>query len=87
MRLIDADKLIEFIDLGHLRPPTEVCFSEYDVCEMIKQAPTIEEKKHGEWYAYEKYSQWLMHYKCSECNAIALDSYKYCPNCGAKMDD
>ena len=42
MRLIDADKLIEFIDPGHLRPPTEVCFSEYDVCRMIEQAPTID---------------------------------------------
>lgn len=42
MRLIDADKLIEFIGLGSLRSPTEVCFSEADVCEMIEQAPTID---------------------------------------------
>ena len=42
MRLIDADALIEYINPGHLRPPTEVCFSELGVCEMIEQAPTID---------------------------------------------
>lgn len=46
----------------------------------------FDERKHGEWYAYDRYSQWVMHYKCSECNAVADDSYKYCPYCGAKME-
>ena len=46
----------------------------------------VEPVRHGEWYAYDRYSQWIMHYKCSECNAIADDSYKYCPYCGAKME-
>lgn len=42
MRLIDADALKSYIDCGHLRPPTEVCFSELDVCNMIDKQPTIE---------------------------------------------
>lgn len=41
MRLIDADRLKSYIDCGHLRPPTEVCFSELDVCSMIDKAPTV----------------------------------------------
>jgi hypothetical protein len=42
MRLIDADRLKSYIDCGHLRPPTEVCFSELDVCNMVDKQPTIE---------------------------------------------
>lgn len=40
MRLIDVDKLIDFIDCGHLRHPTELCFSEIDVVNMLNHAPT-----------------------------------------------
>ncbi len=40
MRLIDADRLIRFIDIGHLRSPNEQCFSENDVVEMINAQPT-----------------------------------------------
>ena len=42
MRLIDADSLKDYIDCGHLRPPTELCFSELDVCNMIDKRPTID---------------------------------------------
>lgn len=38
-RLIDADALIEFIDAGHLRHPSELCFSELDVVNMLNHAP------------------------------------------------
>jgi len=41
MRLIDADALKGSIDCGHLRPPTELCFSELDVCNMIDKAPAM----------------------------------------------
>ena len=40
MRLIDADKVIDWIDLGHLRHPSELCFSEIDVVNMINHQPT-----------------------------------------------
>ena len=42
MRLINADSLKDYIDCGHLRPPTELCFSELDVCNMIDKRPTID---------------------------------------------
>lgn len=40
MRLIDADKLIDFIDPGHLRQPDKMCFSEIDIVNMINSTPT-----------------------------------------------
>lgn len=40
MRLIDADEFIRWIDLGHLRHPSELCFSELDVVNMINHQPT-----------------------------------------------
>lgn len=42
MRLIDADAIIDFIDVGHYRNPLETCFSERDVVDMIESAPTVD---------------------------------------------
>lgn len=42
MRLIDADALIDFIDMGHLRNPIETCFSERDVVDMLESRPTVD---------------------------------------------
>ena len=42
MRQIDADALKEYIDCGHLRPPTELCFSEIDVIRMLDKQPTVD---------------------------------------------
>ena len=41
-RLIDADKLIDFIDVGHLRYPGELCYSEVDVANILLHAPTVD---------------------------------------------
>ncbi len=41
-RLIDADKLIDFIDVGHLRHPGELCYSEADVANLLLHAPTVD---------------------------------------------
>lgn len=43
IRPIDANALIRYINLGHLRNPSELCFSELDVVNMILGFPTIEE--------------------------------------------
>ena len=40
-RLIDANRLIDFIDCGHLRNPLELCFSESEVVNMLDSAPTV----------------------------------------------
>ena len=41
-RLIDANKLIDFIDVGHLRNPGELCYSEVDVVNLLLHAPTVD---------------------------------------------
>ena len=41
-RLVDANKLIDFIDVGHLRQPGELCWSELDVSNLLLNAPTVD---------------------------------------------
>ena len=41
-RLIDADVIIDFIDMGHYRNPLETCFSERYVVDMLESAPTVD---------------------------------------------
>lgn len=41
MRLIDADKFLEWLDIGHLRQPSEICLSELNVKKMIELQSTI----------------------------------------------
>ena len=41
-RLVDANKLIDFIDVGHLRHPVELCYSEVDVANILLHAPTVD---------------------------------------------
>ena len=50
-RYIDADKFIEWLDVGHLRSPSEICYCEGDVKVMIDMQPTADvvEVRHGEW--------------------------------------
>lgn len=45
MRLIDADKFIDYIGAGHLRGQFTVCFSERNLVDMINKQPTIEQPK------------------------------------------
>ena len=93
MRMIDADALAKFIDYGHLNNPNEKLYSENDIREMIDMMPTIDAVpvKHGRWVGNER------HTSCSICGQtycvpdgqdghLDMTFYKYCPNCGARMD-
>lgn len=90
MRLIDADMFVEWLDVGHLRSPGEVCFSELSVKKAIDLQPTIEAERvrHGEWDD---------EHKCTICKAgcvcfVSQTSEKIyvetprCPSCGTMMD-
>ena len=41
-RLIDANKLIDFIDVGHLRHSGELCYSETEVANLLLHSPTVD---------------------------------------------
>ena len=51
-------------------------------------APDVAPVVHGRWIEQEKYTFGVM-YDCSICDNRILDnghSWKYCPNCGCRMD-
>lgn len=84
MRPIDADALIEFIDMGHLRNPLECCYSERDVVDMLESRPTIEQPQSALWTGFG-------YFKCSSCGGEAPDDgwwrSPFCPHCGKPMEN
>ena len=84
-RYIDADAIIEFIDLGHYKNPLELCYSEQYVVDMIESRPTADvvEVVHGKWVVCDAPPTWW--YECSICHKAGNVEYNYCPNCGADM--
>lgn len=91
-RYIDAEKLLNRMKQDPLFPLVE----RYGVSGVIEAEPTadVQAVRHGEWVGTEfdgyadgnpVYYEW----KCSVCGCIFEDdepTYRYCPNCGAKMD-
>lgn len=82
MRPIDADELEKVLI------PEDVSggFWGYGTLKVIlDQQPTVELVRHGKWEEYE-----VPHIICcSECDwgtGVDEKHFKYCPNCGAKMD-
>ena len=92
MRLIDADEL--FINLDGMMEvsPTGYIHGE-TVADMISDAPTIDAVpvRHGKWIHEVRYTIDSLHsyqqYRCSECGMTYITNTKYCPNCGARMDE
>lgn len=97
MRLIDADALAEVLGVAE-----ECKDCQYDLngffckngnsfvsaCEAIYDAPTIEDRKTGEWIIDGEFID------CSVCRREKwsrvpyedlVKRFRYCPNCGAKM--
>lgn len=81
MRLIDADALPKY---------TGYALSADEVAMAVENAPTIDAVpvRHGRWIN----EQWtkdtvLIGVTCSNCMIVEDRFYKYCPNCGAKMDE
>ena len=84
-RLIDADKLIDFIDIGHLRHSGELCYSEIDVANLLLHAPTVDaveivrcrdckhykpQKKSAHWENRANY--------CNRIVTIKVQPYDFC---------
>lgn len=82
MRAIDADALIKWLDNYY----DSEKFTVGHICNMVKDMPTIEERKRGTWLPDGQFGFWV----CSSCKFPSEASaanllYKYCPVCGADM--
>ena len=78
MRLVDADALAAQIR----QEPTDGMYTE-EILEVIGNQPTIEAAPvvHGRWKKRGKNLG-----ECSVCGEVVMVRYRYCPDCGAKMD-
>ena len=86
--LISRSAMKRYIDCGHLRPPTEVCFSERDVIHILDKQPAVDAEPvvHGRWIPVWKHLFKVKHFKCSVCGHREKEGgCAYC-HCGAKMD-
>lgn len=84
MRLIDADPFGVIFLQGKSEEFIEgVNF----ILDKIYEAPTIEERPHGEWIIRRDKRGAHIYSVCSKCNVPYLDNDfpNFCPNCGADM--
>ena len=91
MRPIDADKSDEII-IFDKRNELIQCSAIADYCkrqrEFLNKFPTLDVElvRHG-WWVYDHWCE----FKCSCCGHFSSTNprgmEKYCPNCGAKMDE
>lgn len=83
MRLIDADELHDCIMDNDIH---NGIMSVKNVYEFIEEAPTIDAVpvKHGMWIHNDEWWEFI----CTSCHRGIgnIKEYKYCPNCGARMD-
>lgn len=101
MRLIDADTLKKTLR-DWIRDHWTEAFTGDDAgsefADMIEHAETIDANPtvHAYWIPYESVTgEGSNTYKCSACDTIQIiiegtpkeNGWKYCPNCGAKMDE
>ena len=77
MKLIDADALKREPELLY---GLTVAITE--IQDVINEAPTVEERKHGHWIDID-----LDTSICSVCKKPQEYETKYCPECGAKMEN
>lgn len=97
-RLIDADALmprLEFIrEAEHQIFYGKESWGFVSKCiTAVEDAPTIEERKTGEWISGAENFNTNYSHECSQCGALidmyhgGADDYYFCPNCGAKMEE
>ena len=98
-RLIDADSLYRRVktECNPYGKPTIEYESGCKVLDWIDSAPTIDAEpvKHGKWTTqirrvdYNPYHPFETYGACSLCGCgqSINKNFKYCPNCGARMDE
>lgn len=98
VRLIDANALKkQFEEVYPLSTNEMGCIINKGIYEIIDNAPTLPNPCGNPCNFIRPTGKWIEHYDpedgfswltCSRCMAKAYEEdYKYCPQCGAKMDD
>ena len=95
MELISKDKLKEVIEpmVGKFDDDGEFWWSRESILRVIDNAPTIEERKEGEWnfIGWNQFECTCCHYPYTQDQLRAVTTRNgqifphFCPNCGAKM--
>lgn len=93
---IERSKLIgieTLLNTGILRASKTASYIYDQMLYDIENIPTadVEPVRHGKWDYYEASISVRPHFRCSICNSPRYEHYvcndfRYCPNCGAKMD-
>lgn len=87
-RLVDANALVQLLR-GKLiaKYPCTFYFGLIAAADEIEKIPAVDavEVVHGNWKYRMEYEDFV-DADCSVCGNTSLYMYKYCPNCGAKMD-
>ena len=86
MRLIDAKKLLDFLD--ETVAGEDLLVSRYSadwIYSFLESAPIIDAEpvRHGRWVRSILAEDFN---RCSECYSVWNREFEYCPHCGAKMD-
>ena len=88
MSLIDRQAAIDVIDKIFPVDPMRNDYTQGIACgaalatEYIKQMPSAEPKK-GSWSLHKSGALFI----CSVCEQTSLRTERYCPNCGARMEE
>ena len=97
MRLIDADAL----NLEYEVDMADDWKTAHEIANIVKYAPTIDAEpvRRGKWIATEEYHGFDDEVRnkalsCSVCRIAfrisdytLIEDFRYCPNCGARMDE
>lgn len=90
-RLINADALMKAMYHRAFETDGDTmwqsgCWVRYRAIEqVVKDQPTIEERKSGKWEIYVISPFDGEGCRCSECNYEGAPYWDFCPNCGADM--
>lgn len=58
-------------------------------CDCFKSEKDYSPVRHGRWERVlpsKSAAKWSSKVSCSICHNVGYERFKYCPNCGAKMD-
>lgn len=89
MELIDKQATLDNIikNLG-IRDENFLLPAEEALYKVVKNEPSVQPtQRTGKWMKNEELSIFFDIYKCSICGGGGALHFKYCPNCGAKMEE